>query len=330
MGPSRKLNHDELKALLWQKDEQIAALERQLEACSARASATHVRLLKAVDVLDSLRAQHALEISVVEQEKIKLTHDADQWRTISKALEVEKDEMKEVVEDLIEKIQISNEWASWPCSRMHIAKPAEPPYIPATALESTTKSPSDDLLAYASAIIARLRSELEFERREHRKTVEEANHRIEELEAQVAIRETELETQSFTRTKDMGVLVYDDTVTFFVVEFKDKTLWLDWEPVAVPLPDGRRTPCVPLAPGSTGNAPSALRASSIARFRSSSSFATCPLNSSSIWATNADRRVEIAKHEAAAIAKGNTETAALGVLLLPGGVFYIVKAGFES
>ncbi|KAI6014288.1 hypothetical protein EDC04DRAFT_663209 [Pisolithus marmoratus] len=194
MGPSRKLNHDELKALLWQKDEQIAALERQLEACSARASATHIRLLKTVDVLDSLRAQHALEISAVEQEKIKLTHDADQWRTISKALEVEKDEMKEVVEDLIEKIQISNEWASWPCSRIDIAKPAELPYIPATALESTTKSPNDDLLAYASAIIARLRSELEFERREHRRTVEEANHRIEELEAQVAIRETELET----------------------------------------------------------------------------------------------------------------------------------------
>ncbi|KAI6014297.1 hypothetical protein EDC04DRAFT_3145146 [Pisolithus marmoratus] len=194
MGPSRRLNHDELKALLWQKDEQIAALERQLEACSARASATHIRLLKTVDVLDSLRAQHALEISAVEQEKIKLTHDADQWRTISKALEVEKDEMKEVIEDLIEKIQISNEWASWPCSRMHIAKPAELLYIPATALESTTKSPNDDVLAYASAIIARLRSELEFERREHRKTVDEANHRIEELEAQVAIRETELET----------------------------------------------------------------------------------------------------------------------------------------
>ncbi|KAI5982522.1 hypothetical protein EDC04DRAFT_2592733, partial [Pisolithus marmoratus] len=163
-------------------------------AYSARASATHIRLLKTVDVLDSLRAQHALDISAVEQEKIKLTHDADQWRTISKALEVEKDEMKEVVEDLTEKIQISNEWALWPCSCMHIAKPAELPYIPATALEFTTKSPSGDLLAYASAIIARLWSELEFERRKHQKTVEEANHRIEELEAQVAIREMELET----------------------------------------------------------------------------------------------------------------------------------------
>ncbi|KAI6033335.1 hypothetical protein EDC04DRAFT_2215707 [Pisolithus marmoratus] len=34
----------------------------------------------------------------------------------------------------------------------------------------------------------------EFERREHWETIEEANHRIEELEVQIAIRETELET----------------------------------------------------------------------------------------------------------------------------------------
>ncbi|KAI6154890.1 hypothetical protein BKA82DRAFT_4072638, partial [Pisolithus tinctorius] len=186
------LNQDEqLKALLREKDEQIVALERQLEACSARASATHVRLLNTVDVLDSLRAQHASEISALEQEKIELTHNVDQWRTVSKALEVEKDEMKDVVEDLIEKIQISNEWTLWPCSRLHISKPAEHPYMPANKLESTAKSPNNDL----PAIIARLQSELEFERREHRNTVEEANHRIEELEAQVAVRETELETR---------------------------------------------------------------------------------------------------------------------------------------
>ncbi|KAI5999449.1 hypothetical protein EDC04DRAFT_1089517 [Pisolithus marmoratus] len=43
----------------------------------------------------------------------------------------------------------------------------------------------------------------EFERREHWETVEEANHRIEELEAQVAIRETELET--CTRLPSQGV-----------------------------------------------------------------------------------------------------------------------------
>ncbi|KIO09306.1 hypothetical protein M404DRAFT_996899 [Pisolithus tinctorius Marx 270] len=68
--------------------------------------------------------------------------------------------------------------------------------MPNSELESTIKSPNDDL-AYASATIARLWTELEFERCEHRKTVEGANHRIEgpeELEAQVAIRETELET----------------------------------------------------------------------------------------------------------------------------------------
>lgn len=51
----------------------------------------------------------------------------------------------------------------------------------------------NDLLAYATSIIARLRTELDFERQSHGRTVEEANLRIEELEAKVAVREAELE-----------------------------------------------------------------------------------------------------------------------------------------
>ncbi|KAI6154868.1 hypothetical protein BKA82DRAFT_4347944 [Pisolithus tinctorius] len=82
--------------------------------------------------------------------------------------------------------------------------------MPNSELESTIKSPNDDL-AYASATIARLWTELEFERCEHRKTVEGANHRIEgpeELEAQVAIRETELETYT-----NEGAFMSEDTRT---------------------------------------------------------------------------------------------------------------------
>ncbi|KAG6329795.1 hypothetical protein ID866_9294 [Astraeus odoratus] len=196
MGPSRKLHHDEVKALLREKDEQIAALESQLEAHSARASTAHVRLLKTIDVLDSLRAQHTLEMASVEEEKMKLARDVDRWRVIAQTREVEKDEMKDVVEDLIQKIQISNEWSSWPCSRMQITKYAEvrshsdcePDHA------ATNKRLHHDLLAYASSIIARLRCELEFERHEHHRTAEEANMRIDELEAKVAVREAELET----------------------------------------------------------------------------------------------------------------------------------------
>ena len=52
---------------------------------------------------------------------------------------------------------------------------------------------NNDLLAYATSIIARLRMELDVERQNHSRTVEEANLRIEELEAKVAVREAELE-----------------------------------------------------------------------------------------------------------------------------------------
>lgn len=60
--------------------------------------------------------------------------------------------------------------------------------------DATIQRRDNDLLEYASSIIAKLRTELEFERREHGKTAEEANIRIEELEAKVAVREAELET----------------------------------------------------------------------------------------------------------------------------------------
>ncbi|KAL4064520.1 hypothetical protein J3A83DRAFT_4376741 [Scleroderma citrinum] len=196
MRPSRKPNHDQVKTLLRDKDEQIATLEKQLEAYSARASTAHARLLKTIDVLDSLRTQHALEMSFLAGEKMKLTHAVNRWRTVARTLEIERDEMKDVVEDLIEKIQISNEWNSWPCSRMHITKHAElhPLAFDRRNLDATIKRHDSDLLEYASSVIARLRTELVFERHQHCRTAEEANTRIEELEAKIAVREAELET----------------------------------------------------------------------------------------------------------------------------------------
>lgn len=50
----------------------VATLERQLEP------GVLAYLLKTVDVLHSLREQHTLVISAVEQEKIKLANDVDQ------------------------------------------------------------------------------------------------------------------------------------------------------------------------------------------------------------------------------------------------------------
>ncbi|KAH7884515.1 hypothetical protein F5I97DRAFT_1830966 [Phlebopus sp. FC_14] len=196
MGPSRKdqrLTQDEVTVLLREKDDQIANLEARLEAYSARASTAHARLLKTIDVLDALRTRHALELSSEEQAKLKLAHEVDRWRSIAQTLEVERDELKDVVEELIEKVQISNEWSSWPCSRMHIAKHAE--VVAESSIERGLgrETSKDDLPAYAASIISRLRAEIDFERQGHFKTVEEANLRIEELEAKVTVREAELE-----------------------------------------------------------------------------------------------------------------------------------------
>lgn len=71
-----------------------------------------------------------------------------------------------------------------------------PEQVAAGAIDGggTKEDYNSDLLAYATSIIARLRTELDFERQSHIRTVEEANLRIEELEAKVAVREAELES----------------------------------------------------------------------------------------------------------------------------------------
>ena len=68
--------------------------------------------------------------------------------------------------------------------------------VAASAIQDAGRTKEDynnDLLAYATSIIARLRTELDCERQSHSRTVEEANLRIEELEAKIAVREAELE-----------------------------------------------------------------------------------------------------------------------------------------
>ena len=219
-----------------------------MEAYSARASTAHTRLLKTIDVLDALRSQHALEISAEEQAKMKLVQEVNRWRGVAKGLEVEKDELKDVVEDLIEK-GMSKTLFSPPkvtpqhsilwhgphavfylvyqsksrtngahgrvvgcrsrnmqvCRLFRSPNPSNafqrgnlnvefPEQIAVGAVEGGgTKNHNNDLLAYATSIIARLRMELDLERQSHGRTVEEANLCIEELEAKVAVRDAELE-----------------------------------------------------------------------------------------------------------------------------------------
>jgi hypothetical protein len=208
-------------------------------------------LLKTIDVLDALRSQHALDISAEERAKMKLVQDVNRWRGVAKSLEVEKDELKDVVEDLIEKgmsttlflpqvtpqhsilwhglhavflpIYLVYQFKSRTngahgrvvgcrslnmqvCRLVRSPNPSNafqrgnlniefPEQIAVGAMDGGGTKDNNDLLAYATSIIARLRMELDFERQSHRRTVEEANLCIEELEAKVAVRDAELENR---------------------------------------------------------------------------------------------------------------------------------------
>ncbi|KAG1905281.1 uncharacterized protein F5891DRAFT_1183223 [Suillus fuscotomentosus] len=188
-----KDQRDDLKEALRKRDEQITCLEARVDAYIARTSETQARLLKTIDTVDSLKAQHVTDLEAKERERINLSHEIERWRTFAKCLEVERDDLKNVVEDLIQKVQMSSDWSMWPCSRMDITKH---PY----QLTENYSKPSDTscrdsevLLEYGVSLINRLRVELDHERKAHCKVVEEANLRICELEAKVAAREVVLE-----------------------------------------------------------------------------------------------------------------------------------------
>lgn len=188
-----KDQRDDLKEALRKRDEQITCLEARIEAYIARTSETQARLLKTIDTVDSLKAQHIVDLTAKERERVNLSHEIERWKTFAKALEVERDDLKDVVEDLIQKVQMSSDWSMWPCSRMDITKHlhqlTENQFTPS----DTGCRDSEDVLEYGVSIITRLRNELDHERKAHCKVVEEANLCISELEAKVAAREVVLE-----------------------------------------------------------------------------------------------------------------------------------------
>ncbi|KAG1887289.1 hypothetical protein F4604DRAFT_1240756 [Suillus subluteus] len=209
-----KDQRDDLKEALRKRDEQIICLEARIDAYVARTSETQARVLKTIDTVDSLKAQHVIDLAAKEHERATLSHEIERWRTFAKVLEVERDDLKGVVEDLIQKVQMSSDWSMWPCSRMDItehlrlsihsiasqtsrlnAEKLHPDQLPENRFKPSDTScrDSEDILEYGVSVITRLRTELDHERKAYCKVVEEANLRISELEAKVAAREVVLE-----------------------------------------------------------------------------------------------------------------------------------------
>ncbi|KAG1750150.1 hypothetical protein EDB19DRAFT_1904396 [Suillus lakei] len=64
----RPLTQDDLKEALRKRDEQINSLEARIDAYIARTSETQARLIKTIDLIDSLKAQHIINLAVKEHQ----------------------------------------------------------------------------------------------------------------------------------------------------------------------------------------------------------------------------------------------------------------------
>lgn len=187
----RKNYEQQVSVAVKEKDDHIAYLESQIQAHAARASHINTRLLSTLDTLDVLQAAHDKELASEVRAKERLGVKLDRYIDFTRASEVEKEDMKEAVLLLVEKVEISKDYSLWPHSRMQctqLAEPLDPPFINPTQPVS-----HEQTQAYAAALIYALREERDFERRDHRQFRQQAESHIINLEARLARRDAELE-----------------------------------------------------------------------------------------------------------------------------------------
>ncbi|KXN86487.1 hypothetical protein AN958_10021 [Leucoagaricus sp. SymC.cos] len=182
--------HD-LDNLLAQKDEEIDRLNATIVVYSSRTSNLQTRLLHTLDALDENRRRHTDEVKDLDQKYIRLDRRLRKHKKALATYEAERDDLKESVLELCEKVEQSNDIRSWPFNRLQLTKFTEH----SRQVEAHTQSsPTGDAqLGYASAIIERLRRERDEERVAHRFTREALQSKIDTLVAQLARREAELE-----------------------------------------------------------------------------------------------------------------------------------------
>ncbi|THH15950.1 hypothetical protein EW146_g4606 [Bondarzewia mesenterica] len=184
----------------------IASLELQLRSSVSCSSQLKTRLLATLDTLDALQLSHAIEIARLQRENDALD---DRLRCCSLSLrrtESERDGLREAVLQLIEKVELSNDYSLWPHNTLHstglIDVLASPDSSSRTKSRPSYGNTDIDHLAYASSLISSLTSERDFERKAHARQEAENKSRIATLEAQVARREAEIESLTISGAQE--------------------------------------------------------------------------------------------------------------------------------
>ncbi|KAF9444506.1 hypothetical protein P691DRAFT_620740, partial [Macrolepiota fuliginosa MF-IS2] len=171
---------------------QIERLNAKILAYSAQNSNFQTRLLQTLDILDETQRNHATELKDMEHNYSRLNQRLQRHKASFVTLETERDDLKESVLALVEKVEQSNDLRSWPFNRLQLTR------FTGTSFSSAPNSirrdlENEDQLAYAGAILERLRQERDDERVAHIITRESLQSKIDTLEAQLARREAQLE-----------------------------------------------------------------------------------------------------------------------------------------
>ncbi|EJF60568.1 hypothetical protein DICSQDRAFT_181272 [Dichomitus squalens LYAD-421 SS1] len=188
-GPGAKNGKTLQASSVVQPDNEVARLRKELQLCNLKLSQMQARLMATLDELDASRNAHQLELKAERRAKEKLSEKLDRYLDEVKRADAEKDEMREVVSILVEKVEACNNYSAWPCARMSLTRPLDT-YI---ALQNDSTQVDRDGEMVRTALLATLHKKLEEERHSHTRTKEEADAEILRLRAMVARRDAELE-----------------------------------------------------------------------------------------------------------------------------------------
>ncbi|KAF5372231.1 hypothetical protein D9758_005002 [Tetrapyrgos nigripes] len=187
-----------LLAALSEKDKEITDLKLALKAHTVRTSNVQTRLLATLDALDTLQTSNTQDLAEANRKYRQLKEKMHKYRIFVQECESERDEMREAVNTLVEKVEASNNYALWSHARMqissHVAIFASSDPVAASASPNLRNDPDRNLLEYAGAVIQALTLERDLEKQEHQHNLRVANARIAILESQLALRECELES----------------------------------------------------------------------------------------------------------------------------------------
>ncbi|TDL22110.1 hypothetical protein BD410DRAFT_788793 [Rickenella mellea] len=196
-------------SLLQDKDSQIADLRTQIDARVARAATLQARLIATLDALDAATATANRDLDEWSHQNTKLLAKLRVARDIARAAEEERDDHKDAVLRLVEKVEVNNDYSQWPHSRLHLFGPLalssqttpeddgdqgfHAERVAQMHLRNSSHASTSSAHHYYPSVIEELSRQLAQERTAHSQLKADADAHIAALHAQVARRELELE-----------------------------------------------------------------------------------------------------------------------------------------